>query len=192
MQKRAEETQRRILESATELFAAKGIKGATTDAIAEMAQVNKQRIYAYFNSKNGLFEKVLLNVFESVELFSEKMLEEAEAHPDQLTRLVLDDFLRVHGAHPVLWRLLAWANLEGARCTEALNMARKKENDRLRAVYQATHGDRGVSFEIWLFTLLAVSCFRYSNELTLVHTLGWNPADPAFEARMLDELGKLF
>ena len=60
MQQRAVKTRQQILESAVRVFAEKGFSGATVDEIAEAAAVNKQRIYAYFGSKQGLFEAALL------------------------------------------------------------------------------------------------------------------------------------
>ena len=54
----ADETRRRLLEAATAEFAANGIAGARVDRIAANAGCNKQAIYAYFESKDGLFEAV--------------------------------------------------------------------------------------------------------------------------------------
>ena len=54
-----EETRRRLLEAATAEFAAHGIAGARVDRIADSAGCNKQSIYGYFGSKDGLFEAVL-------------------------------------------------------------------------------------------------------------------------------------
>ncbi len=192
MQARAILTRHKILESATLLFSDKGLNGVTIDEIAEHAGVNKQRIYAYYKSKYALFEEVILNVFEHVELYSQKTVDEAEKNPEQMTQIMLRGFLNVHEKHPTLWRLLAWANLEGPGCTNALNMARKKENDRLRKIYTNHFGTKGASFETWLFTLLAVSCFRFSNELTLNHTLGWNPAKKSFINQLVKEIENVF
>ncbi|MBP5641118.1 MAG: TetR/AcrR family transcriptional regulator [Victivallales bacterium] len=195
MQKRAEETKRKILQAATVLFSAKGLNGATVDDIANAAGVNKQRLYAYFNSKDHLFESALLNVFENVELFSRKTLDKANKSPERLSEILVEGFLKVHASHPSLWRLLAWANLEGPKCTDALNHARKRENDELRVLFESEVQKgrmRPVKFEIWLFTLLAVTCFRYSNHLTLAHTLGWDPAEHDFEKDLVQEISQLF
>ncbi len=195
MQKRAEVTREKILKAATTLFSEKGLNGATVDEITRTAGVNKQRLYAYFDSKDHLFESVLLNVFENVELFSRKTLEKAKASPERLSEILVEGFLKVHATHPTLWRLLAWANLEGPKCTEALNHARKRENDELRVLFESEVRQgrmRLVKFEIWLFTLLAVTCFRYSNHLTLAHTLGWDPAEQNFEKDLVQEISQLF
>lgn len=51
-------SRRRLLEAATEEFAAHGLAGARVDRIAASAQVNKQQMYAWFGSKDGLFDAV--------------------------------------------------------------------------------------------------------------------------------------
>lgn len=53
-----EASRRRLLEAATEEFAAHGLAGARVDRIAASAQVNKQQMYAWFGSKDGLFDAV--------------------------------------------------------------------------------------------------------------------------------------
>lgn len=195
MQERAKKTRNRILEAAVKLFSAQGFHGATVDEIAELAEVNKQRIYAYFGSKNRLFEAALLDVFERVELFSHVTLTHAARQPEKITAIVIKGFLKVHAAHPELWRLLAWANLEGALCTEALNQARCQENDRLRILYEQAVRDgllRPIPFETWLFTLLAVTYFRFSNELTLIHTMNGILSMQKMEQKLMKGLNTLF
>jgi AcrR family transcriptional regulator len=52
-------TKQRILDAATAEFAEFGLAGARVDRIAARAGANKQLIYAYFGSKEGLFDNVL-------------------------------------------------------------------------------------------------------------------------------------
>jgi AcrR family transcriptional regulator len=54
----AEATKARILAAATAEFATHGIAGARVDRIAAAAGANKSLIYAYFGSKDGLFDAV--------------------------------------------------------------------------------------------------------------------------------------
>ncbi|MGO4431698.1 TetR/AcrR family transcriptional regulator, partial [Streptomyces sp. MCAF7] len=49
----------RILRAATEEFAEHGFSGARINRIAEAANLNKQLIYHYFDSKDGLYAAVL-------------------------------------------------------------------------------------------------------------------------------------
>lgn len=174
MQERAIETRNNILKSAITVFAEKGLNGATIDDIAEAAGANKQRIYAYFGSKQKLFEAALVEVFHQVELFSRTTMEEAAANPQRMTAILLDGFIRVHAAQPELWRLLAWANLEGKSCVQALAQVRKEENEFLRQLFEKTVQNgyiKDISFESYLFTLLATSCFLYSNRLSLAYSI---------------------
>ena len=59
-------TKARLLEAATEEFAAHGIAGARVDRIAAAANANKQLIYAYFGSKDQLFDAVLTTRFRAL------------------------------------------------------------------------------------------------------------------------------
>jgi len=55
MDRNAEATKRRLLDAATNEFAAHGIAGARVDRIAAAAKSNKAQIYHYFGSKDALF-----------------------------------------------------------------------------------------------------------------------------------------
>lgn len=56
--KKSDLTRLRLLEAAMEEFALYGFAGARVDRIAELAKCNKQAIYAYYESKEGLFDAV--------------------------------------------------------------------------------------------------------------------------------------
>ena len=56
MIKDSERTKARLLEAATAEFAEYGIAGARIDRIAKVAETNKAMIYAYFGSKDELFD----------------------------------------------------------------------------------------------------------------------------------------
>ena len=95
----------------------------------------------------------------------------------RMTAILLDGFIRVHAAQPELWRLLAWANLEGKSCVQALAQVRKEENEFLRQLFEKTVQNgyiKDISFESYLFTLLATSCFLYSNRLSLAYSIHVN------------------
>ncbi len=53
-----EASRRRLLAAATVQFAAHGLAGARVDRIAALAEVNKQQMYAWYGSKDGLFDAV--------------------------------------------------------------------------------------------------------------------------------------
>lgn len=195
MQKRAIETRSKILEAATRIFARKGLSGATVDDIAGEAAVNKQRLYAYFGSKKSLFEAVLLDVFGRVELFSRSTVRKAEAEPAHLTRILLRGFLDVHAAHPYFWRLLSWANLEGPDCVSVLDSVRKNENEALRGIFDRAVAEgllKPIGFDTYLFSLLAISYFCFSNRLSIERTLALNMENKSWENRLCDDLNGVF
>src|SRR5258708_25484716 len=58
-QARGEDTRRRILETALDLFSAHGYEGASTRQIAEGAGVNLPAIQYYFGNKEGLYRAII-------------------------------------------------------------------------------------------------------------------------------------
>jgi AcrR family transcriptional regulator len=100
----AEATKARLLTAATEEFAAHGVAGARVDRIAKAAAANKQLIYAYFASKDGLFDAVLAKHCGAL---AEEVAFDAEDIPGYVGRLF--DYAV---DHPEVYRLVSWAALE--------------------------------------------------------------------------------
>ena len=195
LQKRAENTRRKILESAVSGFSGGGFSGTTVEDIAASAGVNKQRIYAYFGSKQKLFEAALLAVFQQTAVVSVEAVRRAAAEPENLTGIMLEDFFRVHEEQPALWRLLAWANLQGIDGAGVLAGVRREENDALRKIFDAAQQQNlilPVKFENWLFTLLALSCFYYSNCHTMQYTHDPGMSDPAWRTALIKDAVRMF
>jgi AcrR family transcriptional regulator len=71
-------TMAEILAVATSEFAQKGLAGARIDEIAERTRTSKRMIYYYFESKEGLYVKVLEHSYQRVRAI------EAELHLDDL------------------------------------------------------------------------------------------------------------
>lgn len=59
-------SRRRLLDAATTEFALYGIAGARVDRIAAAAGVNKAQMYAYYGSKDGLFDAVFREHNEAI------------------------------------------------------------------------------------------------------------------------------
>ena len=99
-------TKARLLEAATEEFAAHGIAGARIDRIEAAARANRSLIYSYFTNKDGLFDAVMdaavARVLDEVPFTAEDL-------PGYAGRLF--DFL---AANPNLLRLATWHRLERA------------------------------------------------------------------------------
>jgi AcrR family transcriptional regulator len=62
--KRSDATRKALLRAAREEFADLGLAGARVDRIAEVAGVNKERIYGIFGSKDKLFDAVIIDVMQ--------------------------------------------------------------------------------------------------------------------------------
>ncbi len=55
-----------LLAAAKEAFASRGLDGARVDDIARRARINKQLVYHYFGSKDGLYTAVLEQVYREI------------------------------------------------------------------------------------------------------------------------------
>ncbi|MFH8252712.1 TetR/AcrR family transcriptional regulator [Microbacterium sp. B2969] len=108
---RAANTQGRILVAARTEFAASGLGGGRVDRIAALAEVNKERIYAYFGDKQRLFTATVASaILEVAQAVSQDAADVAAFAQGVF------DFI---GSHPETLRLLAWARLESDPWDEA-------------------------------------------------------------------------
>ena len=99
-------TRERILRAATEEFAEHGFSGARINRIAAAANLNKQLIYHYFDSKDGIYAAVLGEMLTS-------MHDSVDAASDilQLMRRQIGD----PEARRAWSRMVAWEGLAGDR-----------------------------------------------------------------------------
>jgi TetR/AcrR family transcriptional regulator len=112
-----EQTRQAILDAAADEFAAEGIAGARTEAIARAAGVNKALLYYYFNDKEALYGAVLDRVFAGLHHVvqeqldrdlppREKILAYAGAHFDYIAsspmypRLVMREMMHMGRNYP--------------------------------------------------------------------------------------------
>jgi AcrR family transcriptional regulator len=76
---RGEDTRRRILEAAIEVFAAEGYEGASTRHLAERAGINLPAIQYYFGSKDGLYRAAIDYVVQEIEAHFAPIVEPVRA-----------------------------------------------------------------------------------------------------------------
>lgn len=175
MQKRAQKTREKILKTARKLYSMHGFHGASVDLIAEKAGVNKQRIYAYFQNKAGLFEACLLEVFEAVNEMDKTLLGLTEKDIPDMTRILLTHYFESHEKYPDFWRLIAWANLENEPFYKCLEGIKEESFSHLRSLYKIGQ-NKGIfpkktSFETYIFSVMAAAFFYRSNRKTLEFSL---------------------
>lgn len=128
---RSDSPRDRVIEAATVEFARHGISGARIDRIAKSAKTSKERVYAYFRSKEALYGFVLARELAAI----------AEATP--MDTADLPEYAgRVHDyfvAHPDKLRLMRWGQLEagGADADRATQDAVARKTAQLRSAQQA-------------------------------------------------------
>lgn len=101
---RTEASKRRLLDAATREFAAHGIAGARVDRISAQARVSKNQLYAYYGTKDGLFDAVLAEVVKGVVDQVPLTTADLAGYAVQLYDAYLD--------RPEVVRLSMWARLE--------------------------------------------------------------------------------
>jgi AcrR family transcriptional regulator len=110
----AESTRGRILDAATKIFAKMGFDGARVDKIAAAAKINKQLLYHYFGSKDGLFTAVLERAYESIRR-QEAALELDSLRADKAILKLVEFTWGYYLANPDFIRLLNSENQLEAR-----------------------------------------------------------------------------
>lgn len=93
---RADHTRARILDAAIREFSEKGLAGARTEEIAEVAGVNKALLYYYFRGKDELYQAALETVVEGVRANSFAVLETDAPAGERFLRIALNHFDRLH------------------------------------------------------------------------------------------------
>jgi AcrR family transcriptional regulator len=129
MNRDAEATRRRLLDAATQEFAAYGIAGSRVDRIAAVAKSNKAQIYHYFGSKDGLFDAV----------FYAMCRETVAAVPNDPADLP-EYAGRLHDSYrqrPYVQRLATWYRLERAGAGALLPVVVESNNAKVKAIADA-------------------------------------------------------
>lgn len=191
MQKRALETRNKILLVATQEFSLKGLHGSRVDEIAEKAGVNKQRIYAYFGSKEALFKEVLRKSFLDISKLEEGLLNLNESDYAILGKVLLKNYFKMQQSRPDFWRLIAWENLDGGKHIDVLENIKESHYQKLRAIYAVGQKEGvysiKVSFEVFMYTIFSLTNFYFSNQKTLAKTLNLKLDDPRIFRKIEEE-----
>src|SRR3954464_4257157 len=109
-----EESRAAILQAAAEEFAAHGVAGARTDAIAREARVNKALLYYYFKDKETLYGAVLDHVFGGLRDSTQAALSSDLPPRDKLLAYVGAHFDYI-ASHPLYPRITQSEMMRAAR-----------------------------------------------------------------------------
>jgi len=105
IRERRDESVRRILDAAMEIFADVGYEGARVDEIARKADVNKAMIYYRIGDKKTLYTEVLHDIFgDTVERISENMHDDLS--PEEKFKIYIANLAKTMEQHPCLPRIM--------------------------------------------------------------------------------------
>ncbi|PQO24104.1 TetR family transcriptional regulator [Rhodobacteraceae bacterium WD3A24] len=109
---RREELMAQIRQAAIEEFAENGLRGASTQAIADRAGISKTKLHYYIASKEELYEQSLQSIIEIwSELFHETATDEG---PEAFLRSYIGRKIRHSLEHPEVARLFTNEVMRGA------------------------------------------------------------------------------
>jgi AcrR family transcriptional regulator len=100
------ERRQQIVEAATQVFASKGFHAANVSEVAAQAGVSQGTIYWYFDSKESLFEAVLLESLRAVSQPSLQLIEESQLTPLETIQQMVRHLLSQIQNPPDSFRLL--------------------------------------------------------------------------------------
>jgi AcrR family transcriptional regulator len=160
---RGEATRQRIVDVATREFAEHGIAGARIERVVAAARTNKAQLYAYFGSKDGLFDAIF---FDSLERIVDVVPIDAADLADWAVRLY-DEYLQ----RPELIRLATWARLERRPTGHLVADADRLDDGKLRAIAQAQAAGRVRAGDP--FDLMA---------LVISMSMAWSPVSNVYAA----------
>jgi AcrR family transcriptional regulator len=185
-----ERTRRSILDAATAEFAAHGYGGASVNAVAERAGINKRMLYHYFGNKEDLFLVVLEEAYADIR-HSERQLSLGDLEPREAMRRLVDFTWRYYLDKPAFISLLNTENLYRAQ-----HLRRSRNIRSLHSPLVDTLGDllrRGEADGVFragvdpvqlYISIASLGFFYLSNAYTLSTIFGRDlRAEPALEER---------
>jgi TetR/AcrR family transcriptional regulator len=168
----AKRSRQLILDAAEVEFSAKGIHGARVDEIAAKAGLNKRMIYQYFDSKEGLYKAVLVEVYGRLSRLETALLERNAPVVDRLRDLIRLYFEFLHG-NPTYVNLILWENLNQARYLREVDIRASKSPvyRRIRDLFEEGRTDGSFRADLdadqMLLSLLTYTFSYFSNRYTL-------------------------
>ena len=188
---RAEQTRMRLMTAAEAEFSEKGLAGARVDEIAREAGVNKRMIYAYFDSKEGLYMAVLEAVYGRLAQC------EADAGLDALPveeaiGALVENYFRFLQDNDSYVRMVMWENLHRGRYMDELSTVRDPMRKAMAQL--VARGKAGGQFradadeEQVLLSLFALTFNYFSNYHTLSRVMHCELQDQAQMSRRISAI----
>ena len=196
-------TRARILESATEVFAASGFDGASIGDIVKASRVNKRMIYHYFGDKEGLYRTIFRQQWgELKEWFDRELsrrLESGAPLPTDAASILTEavdissDFM---ASHQLFIRLMMWEGLEGGQIsrsiwTDVRGPLYAQVEFLIRQAQQEGALDRKINPAHLVISFLGAVSFYFAYAPTLADMLHQEPFAPRVLEERKDELRRL-
>ena len=171
-------TQEALIAAAVNEFSRNGFAGARVDEIARVAGVNKQLVYHYFDSKQGLYLVALESVYAEIREKEKSLSLGALAPLEAMTQLIAFSFDYL-AEHPEFLSLLTDENRnQGAHILESERL--QKMHSPFIEMLEATL-ERGVAQGVFrsdydainlYISIAGISYFFFSNNHTLSAIFG--------------------
>jgi AcrR family transcriptional regulator len=153
----ADDTRRRLLDSARRVFAADGFSKAKTQDIVDAAGVAPTALYHHFSSKRGLFLATSREVYATFVDYLDQSISDSGSFDAQLQAL-LAAAGRLHDLDPTLAPMAVTAQLEVQRDPElreeltdslaSFQLLARRIADRAPAALISEHGQRAMTLAI--------------------------------------------
>lgn len=138
-----EKARDRILKAATDLFAAEGIKGATTREIGRIAGVNESTLFRNFQNKEELLKAVIENtVAEMTRVLSEIEIQSQGLREDLLQYAIAANY-QMEQNEAIIRTLIGEADRQPTHADQMIESTRKPLVDKLLAYFKDKQ-DRGL------------------------------------------------
>lgn len=176
-QRQAEDTHRRILAAARELFERRGYAATTLEAIAEISHVSPKTVTAIFGSKRTLLAEVI-----NPETFSQRarqLIEELRATEDSSQRLSLVAQITRQAYEPLASEL-ELLRTAGAVAPELADVARqvearRRQNQSRLIAFLHEQGALALDLSLEEATDVLLALTSYDLYRMLVVEQGWKP-----------------
>jgi AcrR family transcriptional regulator len=137
-QQQREQTRKRLLEVAAEMFVRHGVRATRTNDVAAAAGVSVGTIYAHFGDKDGLLGAVLMSGFQDLQNDIDALFERLLAGEDLAMRAFGEAFFAFAEANPDRARLLFGTEILGTPVGDRLAQAVHAVNEqRIRQCAEA-------------------------------------------------------
>ncbi len=191
-----QESMQRLLTAAAEVFAEHGPRAATIDEICSKADLNKRMVYHYYGSKEGLYEKVIEDVYQqflSLEVSLGSMLLPAE----QLLENLVRHYYKFLGEHPEFVRLISYENLNHGKVAGRLNLSGQKAPVILALQLALQKGQAegnfrpGIDAIQLLVSIFSLCFFYFANRHTMAQFLGSSALSPELVEKRIQHVAEL-